>query len=157
MAMARWGGQVERTANRRRRAGAGVAGFALAGLFLTIVPDAGSCQVLPPPDIALLGGISFYDLDVQGSGTTPFGGLRFRLPMSRHVLVEPGVTFARPTADSVDPGADRVLRLLILEFQAQVQLPLGRFHPYGGVGAGGVLDFRGDRGSDDFLATTYSL
>lgn len=132
-------------------------GAALAGLLLATLPGAAASQLLPPPDIALMGGVFSYDLGVRGSGTTPFGGVRFRLPMSRHILIEPGLGFARPTADPVDPGADPVLQLLILDFQAQVQVPFGRLRPFAGLGAGGVLDFRDARGSDDFLSSTYSL
>lgn len=140
----------------RRRAGPGVF-LALVGLGSALAPGTLPAQELPPPGLGLVGGSFSYDLGVQGDATSLFGGVRVRFPLSRWILVEPALTFTRLTADSVDTGADRDIPLLLMEFQAQGQVPLERLRPYLGVGAGGVVDLRGERGGDDFLVSTYSV
>lgn len=133
------------------------AGGVLVGLALALLPLGLAAQDFPAPDIGLVGGSFSYDLGVRGDATSAFGGLRVRMPLSRWILLEPGATFTRLTADSVAEGADRDITFLLVEFQAQAQLPLvDRLRPYVGVGAGGVLDLRDKRGPDAFLTSTYS-
>lgn len=149
-----WRGRTKRRGRVRHRTGPATAG--LVGLALAAVPGALVGQELPAPDIGLVGGSFSYDLGVRGDDTSPFVGLRVRLPLSRWILVEPALAFTRLTADSVDAGADPDLSLLVMEFQAQAQVAVDRLRPYLGVGAGGVLDLRDRRGPDDFLMSTYS-
>ncbi|HSR41509.1 MAG TPA: outer membrane beta-barrel protein [Longimicrobiales bacterium] len=148
---------------RRDANGRGAAGRWAAVLVAVLVaalvwpPGMLEAQELPPPEIGLVGGTFSYDLGVRGDATSPFGGLRVRFPLSRHLLVEPGLALTRLTADSVSEGADRDITFLLMEFQAQVQLPVDRLRPYLGVGAGGMLDLRGARGIDEFMVSTYSV
>lgn len=131
----------------------------LAALVLCaagVAPGAVRAQVMPAPEVGLVGGAFAYDLGVRGNATSAFGGLRTRFPLSRWVLVEPSLAFTRLTADTVGPNADPVLSLLRLEFQGQVQVPVNRLRPYLGVGAGGMVDLRSERGPDAFLMSTLS-
>jgi hypothetical protein len=115
------------------------------------------------PDIGLVAGIMSYDTGSLGEGTTGFGGLRVRFPLSRFILVEPGITYTKIQADTLGRAGDVDTPLVTAEFQFQVQLPRGRYRPYVGIGAGGIVDFRDDRGhateealAAEFLVSTYS-
>jgi hypothetical protein len=110
----------------------------------------------------VVGGV-FQRLDFQGEGGSGLYGLRARLPLGRFLVVEPGARYTsferEPFDDEVD--ADLDLQLLVVDFQIQVQVPVrvgdSRWlRPWVGVGAGGAVDFRGERGPDDFLVSTFS-
>src|SRR5437867_2649746 len=85
-------------------------------------------QEIPPPAVALVGGALRYDL--SGTGTVPFVALRLDLPMTTWLYVEPSFGAMRYTAAG---GAH--VRHLAAEVEVQGSLPLGRWHPYAGVGA----------------------
>ena len=84
----------------------------------------------------LAGGAFQYDL--SGVGTTGFGALRVELPLTRFVLVEPGLTYARYTPQFADFAAS----LLFPEVQLQVQTA-GRVRPFLGAGLGPAFAWGG--------------
>ncbi len=132
--------------------------FSLAGLFAVAPLKA---QDLASPSVAVMGGAFSYDIDGRGDGVVGFGALRFRLPLSRYVMLEPSIGRTRFTAEldstRVEAGADEEVGLLLVDFQVQIQLPSGRLRPYVGLGAGGVLDLRDARSPDDYVVSTFTL
>lgn len=135
-----------------------------AVVILLAGPGAGTPEVaaqetgvIPPPTVAVVGG--WFNRDqFHGEGPSTVGGLRMRLPLGRYVLLEPGVSYTSFRPDTVGlPGASSAdLQLLFLDFQIQLQIPVSRFRPYVGVGGGGAVDFRDERGSDPFLLSSIS-
>jgi hypothetical protein len=114
-------------------------------------------EVIPPPTVTVVGG--WFDRDqFHGEGPSSVGGLRVRFPLGRYVLLEPGVSYTSFRPDTLGvPGASSAdLQLLFLDFQIQLQLPVSRLRPYVGIGAGGAIDFRDERGSDPFLISSIS-
>jgi hypothetical protein len=147
----------------RRASGLAVVGL-LAGLLVGASTSLAAQEVGPdpswesaPPDLGVVGGVMSYDLGEQGSDATGFGGIRVHFPLSSWILLEPAVALARYEADEVEEDVDAEVTLLTTEFQLQLQLPLSAVRPYLGVGAGGMLDLRGERGDDEFLLSTFSL
>lgn len=137
--------------------------FWVTAVFLAATPGPVFGQAPYGADVALVGGHMSYDVDTLGDGAVGFGGIRIRLSLGGFLLVEPGVTYALIQADTVGRGGDVDTPTIISEFQFQFQYPVGRFQPYAGVGAGGMLDLRDDRGGAregegpaDFLVSTYS-
>ena len=116
---------------------------------------------MAPPTVAVMGGAFSYDIDGHGDGVVGFGALRFRLPLSRYVILEPSVGWTSYTAEldslRMEAGADEGVGLLLVDFQVQLQLPSGRLRPYMGLGAGGVLDLRSARSPDDYAVSTFTL
>ena len=109
----------------------------------------------------MVGGLFSYDIEGHGDDTVPFGAVRFRLPLSRYILVEPSVGWTGYTAEldsaRVGAGADADVNLVMVDFQIQFQLPFGWVLPFVGAGAGGALDLRDRRSPDDYAVSTYTL
>lgn len=120
-----------------------------AGATLALLPAGGRAQEIPPPAIALVAGVSQYDL--SGTGTVGFASLRLDLPMATWLYAEPGFGTMR----YVSQGGERI-RHLAAEVQLQGSWPLGRFHPYLGAGAGGFFDLRKQRGGAQFVEPSVS-
>lgn len=145
---------------RRRGRGAGVAPGAIAvGVILSAVLSAGGgleAQEIPAPTLAVFAGA--LDRDFRGEGGASLVGFRARLPLGVHVLVEPALTLSRFEDREIMEGerADTDLTLAMLDFQVQLQLPRGRVRPWVGLGAGAAADFRGERGLDEFVVSTFS-
>ncbi|MSR35744.1 MAG: hypothetical protein EXR95_03725 [Gemmatimonadetes bacterium] len=106
-------------------------------------------QEIPPPALALVAGVAQYDL--SGTGTEPFVGLRLDLPMAEFLYAEPGFGYMTYTSQ----GGEHVPHLSA-EVQVQGTLPLGRWRPYVGVGAGGFFDLRKQRGGGELVEPTFS-
>ena len=120
--------------------------------------------VLPPPTVAVVGGW-FNRTDFHGEGPSSLFGLRFRLPLTAHLVVEPGVHYTSfpPDATSVDEGEedpqellDEDVKMVLLDFQLQLRFRYDRLQPYVGLGAGGAVDFRDDRAGSEFLVSTFT-
>lgn len=146
--------------------GRGVVGMGLVsrpgmvlGAAVVVFMGAGGpleAQSLATAEVGIVAGVMDYDF--RGEGTTPFGALRIRFPLGRHILVEPSVGYASYTADPdrVGEGTSLDVTLVMAEFQFQAQYHLGRLRPYAGLGVGGVVDLRDKRITDDFLVSTLS-
>jgi hypothetical protein len=108
-----------------------------------------------------VGGL-FHRTDFHGEGSSSLVGLRVRLPLSRYIVLEPGAQLTRFDRDPGDEEeGDLEVPLLALDFQLQAQLPLDlggpdRVRPWIGVGAGGAVDFRDERGAGDFVTSTFT-
>jgi hypothetical protein len=124
-------------------------GRALIALALAATPDALRAQEIPPPALALVGGIAQYDL--SGTGTEGFAGLRLDLPMSDYVFAEPGFVYMSYRSQGGD-----LIRHVTAEVQVQGSYPFGRWRPYLGVGAGGFFDVRKQRGGAQLVRPTFS-
>jgi hypothetical protein len=94
------------------------------------------------PAFAIVGGAVQYDL--AGTGTRGFGGVRAQVPVMRHFVVEPGVTYMNYRLQGILQGPR--VAMWFPEVQLQAELPLATVRPYLGVGAGialtSVLDER---------------
>ena len=106
-------------------------------------------QEIPPPALALMLGVSQYDL--SGTGTENTAALRVDLPMSDYLYAEPGFAYMRYRTD----GGDSI-RHLTAEVQVQGSYPFGRWRPYLGAGAGGFFDLRKQRGGAELVQPTVS-
>lgn len=128
----------------------------LALASLTLGAGGLAAQEIGPPEIGIAGGVMDYDF--RGEGSTPFGALRVRFPMGRWLVIEPSFGYAAFTADedAVSAGAGRDVKLVLAEFQLQGQYPMGRLSAFLGLGLGGAVDFRDERGADDFVVSTFS-
>ena len=152
---------MRRGGREKRGLGAAAAalafGWAWAGLALTAFPTRGAAQVIPPPAFVLTAGV--FDRDYQGSGTERAFGARVRFPLGTYLLVEPGLVVSSFEDGELQPelDVDPDITLYVFDFQIQAQYPLGRFRPFLGIGAGGAFDPRENRGTDEFVVSTYSL
>ncbi len=86
----------------------------------------------PRPAISFSAGVSQFDL--SGTGTTSIVALRGEYPLVPALLIEGGVTIARPQQAFSDRGT-----LLMPELQLQLQLPR-RVAPFIGLGTGFAHD-----------------
>jgi hypothetical protein len=93
------------------------------------------------PTVAIIGGAVQYDL--AGTGTRGFGGVRAQVPVLRHLLVEPGVTYMNYRIHGSLRGPR--LAMWFPEAQLQAELPLATVRPYLGVGAGIAVASPGER------------
>ena len=84
------------------------------------------------PALSLSAGVSQFDL--SGTGTTSIVALRGEYPLVPALLIEGGVTIARPQQAFSDRGT-----LLMPELQLQLQLPR-RVAPFIGLGTGFAHD-----------------
>jgi hypothetical protein len=84
------------------------------------------------PAVAIIGGAVQYDL--SGTGTRGFGGVRAQVPVLRHLVVEPGVTYMNYRLQGILRGPR--VAMWFPEVQLQAELPLGAVRPYLGAGAG---------------------
>jgi len=98
------------------------------------------------PAVSVSAGAFQYDL--SGTGTVPMLATRLELPLARYALVEGGVAAARPGRQFAGPET-----FVAPEAQLQVQLPLGRFAPYLGAGAGAALRSAGGRTDGDLTVS----
>ncbi len=102
----------------------------------------------PRPALSLSGGIAQFDL--FGTGTTSIIALRGEYPLLPALLVEGGVTFARPDQQYGIDGT-----LVMPEVQLQLQLPK-RVAPYIGIGTGFSRDGAVARLGGDATDVTFS-
>jgi hypothetical protein len=110
---------------------------ALAAALLAPLPTAGAQPgTRARPSVSASAGVSQYDL--SGTGTAPMGALRADYPLDHVLLVEGGVSVARP-----DQQFGQTTTFVVPEVGLQLQLPR-RLAPYLGIGAGAAIDFRGD-------------
>ena len=77
--------------------------------------------------------------DLSGTGTAPMASARGEIPISRIMLLEGSLSYARPEQQFGGHTS-----FLIPEVQAHLQWPLGRVAPYLGAGGGLAMDFRGE-------------
>ena len=89
------------------------------------------------PSVSLSAGAMQYDL--AGTGNAPLLAARGELPLSRHFLVEGGLSAARP-----EQRLRGMTTLLTPEAQLQAQLPLAGtwIAPYFGTGVGATINRR---------------
>lgn len=102
----------------------------------------------PRPAISLSAGVSQFDL--SGTGTTSIVALRGEYPLIPALLIEGGVTIARPQQAFGDRGT-----LLMPELQLQLQLPR-RVAPFLGLGTGFAHDGAIARFGGDANRITFS-
>jgi hypothetical protein len=123
--------------------GCGAVAAALAGA------GALGAQEIPPPAVAIVAGVSQYDL--SGTGTEGFVALRVDLPMSDYIYAEPSFGYMSYRSQGGD-----LVRHLTAEVQLQGSYPFGRWRPYLGGGAGGFFDMRKQRGGAELVRPTVS-
>lgn len=111
-----------------------VKNFAIAAL-IALIPAAAHAQ-LPIPSVAVVGGVSHYDL--SGTGSTAIGAVRLDIPLLM-LLAEGSLGVMRPKEQ------DGTRTYVIPEAQLQYQIFPFLVRPYVGVG-GGV--FRAVSGPD---------
>jgi hypothetical protein len=122
---------------------------AVPAVLAAAVPALARAQradVVGRPAVSVGGGVFQYDL--SGTGTVPMLAARVELPLARYALVEGGVVAARPERQSA--GRET---FVAPEAQLQLQLPLGRFAPYLGAGAGAALRSGGGRTDSDLTVS----
>ena len=102
----------------------------------------------PRPALSLSAGVSQFDL--SGTGTTNIVALRGEYPLVPALLVEGGMTIARPQQAFSDRGT-----LLMPELQLQLQLPK-RVAPFIGLGTGFAHDGAVARYGGDSNRITFS-
>lgn len=102
----------------------------------------------PRPALSLSAGISQFDL--SGTGTTSIIALRGEYPLVPVLLIEGGVTIARPQQALGERGT-----LLMPELQLQLQLPR-RVAPFIGLGTGFAHDGVVARYGGDANRITFS-
>lgn len=115
----------------------------------------GPTDVIAAPSVFLLGG-AFVRTDFQGEGTSLVVDARVRFPLTSRLRFEPGIGYVGFEADEVPEGVGPDARLVLLDFQLQYEVLDGPVRPYVGVGAGGAVDFRDERGTEDFALSTFS-
>jgi hypothetical protein len=120
-----------------------------AALAFALTAGTLRAQEIPPPALALVAGVSRYDL--SGTGTEGHVGLRLDLPMSDYVYAEPGFVYMTYRSQGADP-----IRHLSAEIQVQGSYPFGRWRPYLGAGAGGFFDLRKQRGGAELVRPAFS-
>ena len=92
--------------------------------------------------LVLGGGVSNFDL--SGTGNAPVFAARVTRELGSNLVIEGGVTFAKPDQD-FGPST-----LILPEAQLQYHFPVGRFTPYLGAGIGA------SRHSADGLETDWN-
>jgi hypothetical protein len=102
----------------------------------------------PRPALSLSAGVSQFDL--SGTGTTSVIALRGEYPLIPALLIEGGVTIARPQQQFGDQGT-----LVMPELQLQLQLPR-RVAPFVGLGTGFAHDGAVARYGGDATRLTFS-
>lgn len=112
-------------------------------------------DVLPSPSVSAFAG-TFTRTDFKGEGTGALFGFRARLPLSSRFVLAPGLSYTSFEVDPPPDDADTDLPFVLIDFQLRYQLPLDPVRPFAGVGAGGAVDFRADRGVSDFVVSTYT-
>lgn len=101
----------------------------LTGLLAVAVTLPGPANAQSASALTLMGGITEYDL--SGVDTRPFVALRGEVPLSRFMLVEPGLGFFRYETQG---GAD--VNVFLPEVQLQAAPMRTRVRPYLGAGVG---------------------
>jgi hypothetical protein len=99
----------------------------LGALLLCGAPARSASAQLPIPSLAIVGGVSHFDLN--GTGSTPIGALRVDVPLLA-LVAEGSLGVMRPTEN------DGTRTYVIPEAQLQYQLLPILVRPYVGVGAG---------------------
>jgi len=111
---------------------------------IVAAPAPGLSQAVPSVPaqraVALLAGVSQYDL--SGTGTTPFGAVRFDLPVARAIILEPGLALL-----TYEPQFGERVTHVLPEVQLQVQRAASVFRPYLGAGMG--ASWAGRSGEDE--------
>jgi hypothetical protein len=93
----------------------------------------------PQPAVSLMAGPALWD-DGTRTGTGPAVALRFDIPTSRVLIIEPGISFFRYRSEI----GERISYLLPeISFQAQAPLPVVRPYIGAGLGFSEFLDGRG--------------
>jgi len=82
-------------------------------------------------------GYGVFDFDLSGTGQSRMWAARVERPLSRYVIAEGGVVYARPYQQFGD-----TTHFWIGELQVQAQLPTRVVAPYVGVGGGIAWDVR---------------
>jgi hypothetical protein len=91
-----------------------------------------------------------FDYDLSGTGNTWMIAARVERPLTRVVLIEGGIVFARPEQQFGDTTT-----FVIPEVQAQIQIPR-RLAPYLGAGIGLAMDFREEEFGGTLTEVTFS-
>ena len=119
----------------------------LLAAAIAAAPAPGLSQAVPSVPaqraVAVLAGVSQYDL--SGTGTTPFGAVRFDLPVARAIIVEPGLTLL-----PYEPQFGERVTHILPEVQLQVQRAASVFRPYLGAGLGASWAVRSGEDEVDF-------
>jgi hypothetical protein len=109
----------------------------LLAIALAAAPAAAQSPRALRPAVSVSAGVSQFDL--SGTGTAPLVALRGDYPLLRALLVEAGVSVARP-----EQQFGGTTTFVIPEVALQLQLPR-RVAPYLGLGLGEAFDFRPER------------
>lgn len=104
---------------------------AVLAASVVALPARAPAQEAEPPtaSVSLLAGV--FQFDLSGTGTAPVLAVRAATPVQRNVLLEGGLTLARPDEDFGGRST-----WLFPEVQAQLQAPWRRVAPYVGLGGG---------------------
>ncbi len=119
--------------------------FLLLMVAATLSPRTAHAQATDPQwydgHVSLQAGVSIFDR--SGVGTTGVYALRADLPIYPSLLIEGGLSYARPGGES---GVGDVF---MPGFQVQLQGTSGQFSPYVGLGAGLTVEVPEAEGATD--------
>jgi hypothetical protein len=108
----------------------------IAAIVFAMAGHAQAKNAFVPNAIAVSG--SAFSFDLSGVGTTPAFAVTADWPLTNHLLVEGGATFAWPNQQ----GLLGRTTYFIPEAQLQYSWQFGRFMPFAGGGIGAGIDFR---------------
>lgn len=100
----------------------------LAAILLT--GSVARAQDAAPPTLTISGGV--MDFDLSGTGQTWVAGVRFIRPLTSHLAIEIGTSYARPEQDFGETT------LFAPDFHLQYHWQVGPVRPFIGAGAGFV-------------------
>lgn len=119
--------------------------FLLLVAAATVAPEAVRAQATDTRwydgHVSLQAGVSIFDR--SGVGTTGVYALRADMPIYPSLLIEAGMSYARPGGDS---GVGDVF---LPGLQVQLQGTSGQFSPYVGLGAGLTVEVPEEEGATD--------
>ncbi|HSH76635.1 MAG TPA: hypothetical protein VLA09_13185 [Longimicrobiales bacterium] len=99
--------------------------------------------------VSLLAGVSVFDRSAEG--TTGIYAFRVDMPLWPNILLEGGLSYARPNQD---PGVDDVF---LPGLQVHLQGTAAHLRPYAGLGAGVAVERPSDGGSSDvYFSPSFS-
>lgn len=111
--------------------------LAASATLLALAPALSAAQTARRPALSVGAGVSQYDL--SGTGTAPMLSARVDYPLRRALLLEAGLSAARPEQQFGGRST-----LLVPELGVQLQYP-ARVAPYLGLGVGAAVDVRSGR------------
>lgn len=125
-------------------------GALLTIIILTVIMSMSqSVYAQVRPNLTVAGGSLRYDL--QGSGNVGFSSVRVGIPVSRVIIIEPGVTVA-----GLSSRNGNNYPMLIPEVQMKILGRQGLIQPFVGIGVGVFFDLRGNRQNSALSSTMFS-